>query len=385
MSKPTILILIGAFWPGHESTGPNLSIRAMCEALGDRLEFRLVGRDRAVGASEPLVSSDGWHDRGFAKVHHLPVGLAGARGLARLIRDTPHDVMILNGFFDREFTIPALIARRLGQTPRRPVLLSPRGEFSVGALALKSARKRRYRTLARCAGLLDGVTLHATSEAEAADIAAALPGSSVRQIANSRPIFALPAFTPRASGEPVRIAFVGRITPVKGLDFALAALSNVKAPVSFDIYGPIGDRDHWQRCQALIAALPAHVEARHRGEIANSAVGPMLAAHDLMLLPSLSENFGHAIFESLASGTPVLIGDQTPWRGLEDYHAGFDLPLGDPKLFAKAIERLAAMPTDELGKWRRGARAVAEAHAGASTAAAEMAALLAQLSAEPSP
>ncbi|MFN4095822.1 MAG: hypothetical protein ACK4GG_03540, partial [Sphingomonas sp.] len=56
-ARPTILILIGAFWPGHEATGPNLSIKALCETLGDRFEFRIVARDRAFGAAEPLVEA----------------------------------------------------------------------------------------------------------------------------------------------------------------------------------------------------------------------------------------------------------------------------------------------------------------------------------------
>lgn len=374
--QPEILILLGAFWPGHESTGPNLTLKAMCEALGDQFRFSLIARDRPFGGNAAIVESGRWHDLGFARAQYLPVGRGGARGLARLIRETPHDLLLLNGFFDREFTIPALAARRLGRFPRKPAMLSPRGEFSGGALGLKGGRKALYRRIVALTGLLDDVVLHATSDAEDADLKRAFPGRAIRKVANFRPLFDRPAHKPRAPGTPLRVAFVGRISPVKGLDIALTALARVDAQVVFDIFGPVSDAAYWARCQALIAALPPHVTATHRGEIANRDVACELAGRDLMLMPSLSENFGHAIFESLAAGTPVAIGDQTPWRGLEAVRAGFDLPLGDPALFANAVDRIACFGPEENLAWRLGARQVAENYVAGSVARDQMARLL---------
>ena len=78
--KPRIIILIGAFWPGHESAGPNLSVKAMCESLSDQIEFLLVARDRPFGAAGPMVANTGWRDLGWAKIHYLTVGPRGAEG-----------------------------------------------------------------------------------------------------------------------------------------------------------------------------------------------------------------------------------------------------------------------------------------------------------------
>jgi len=89
--KPRVIILIGAFWPGHESAGPNLSVKAMCESLSDQVEFFLVARDRPFGAAEPMVANNEWRDLGWAKIHYLSVGSKGAEGLAELLRDTPHE------------------------------------------------------------------------------------------------------------------------------------------------------------------------------------------------------------------------------------------------------------------------------------------------------
>ncbi|MEO9130542.1 MAG: glycosyltransferase family 4 protein, partial [Sphingomonas sp.] len=314
--RPTVIILLGAYWPGNASSGPNQTIRAICAALSDHFDFRVIARDRPFDGARAVAEGGKWHDHDVMRVRYLEVGRAGAKGLAKLLRETPHDLLMLNGFFDREFTIPALIARRLGRIPRRPTILSPRGEFSEGALSLKAGRKSFYRMAMRLTGLLSGVRLHATSPAEESDMCAAFPNEPIRHIANFRDIPALPAFEARAPGAPLRIAFLGRISPVKGVEAACLALARVTSSIAFDLYGPISDAPYWKRCQQVIAELPTNVTVAYRGELANDAVVEALAEYDLMFMPSHSENFGHAILEALAAGTPVLIGDKTPWRNL---------------------------------------------------------------------
>ncbi|WP_169804930.1 glycosyltransferase family 4 protein [Sphingomonas asaccharolytica] len=298
------------------------------------------------------------------------------------MRETPHDIVFTNSFFDKEFTIPLLMARRFGKVPRNPVVLSPRGEFSSGALGLNAIRKSLYRGLVSRLGLVRSVVFHTTSDEEERDVRAAFPANRVVRITNLRPTFPLPPHRPSAKGGPLRATFVGRISPVKGLDLALEALRLVQTPVDFTIYGPISDASHWAQCQAIIAALPAHVSARHGGELANDAVPGALAAQDLMFMPSRSENFGHAIFESLCAGTPVVIGDRTPWRGLKADRAGFDLADMRPAAFAAAIDRYAELDADQRDLWREGARRVAERFVHESRAAEELSALFNRLSSE---
>lgn len=52
------------------------------------------------------------------------------------------------------------------------------------------------------------------------------------------------------------------------------------------------------------------------------------------------------IAESLAAGTPVLLSDTTPWRGLAAEGVGDDLPLDAPAAFAARIEAMAAEPVE---------------------------------------
>jgi glycosyltransferase involved in cell wall biosynthesis len=82
----------------------------------------------------------------------------------------------------------------------------------------------------------------------------------------------------------------------------------------------------------------------------------LMADHDLFFLPTRGENFGHVIPEALSAGTPVLIADTTPWRGLVAAGVGWDLPLADEAGFVAAIEHAAAVPASEYAEWRQRAR-----------------------------
>ena len=375
--RPVVLVMMGAFWPHSESSGPNISLKGLCQALCDEFDFRILARDRAFGAANPLAEEGVWIDHGYARIRYCPIGWHGARGLWTILRETPFDILWLQGLQDREFSIPALILRRL-KLIRAPVaLLSTRGEFGPGALALKPRRKNAWIAIVRAAHILSDVWLHATGPREREDMMRRLFfARGIVEAPNVRAMIALPPGPAADESGILRLIFLGRISPVKNLDMALEILRTIKARIAFDIYGPVSDADYWtRRCLPLIAGLPAHVTATYRGEIANEAVPAVLAA-DMLFLPTAGENFGHAIFEALACGVPVLISDQTLWRDLCAQHAGWDLPLDKPAQFAAAIDRLAAMPPAERRAWRQGARQTAERWHTASDGASASRAML---------
>jgi glycosyltransferase involved in cell wall biosynthesis len=88
-------------------------------------------------------------------------------------------------------------------------------------------------------------------------------------------------------------------------------------------------------------------------------VRSVLAEHDLFFLPTLGENYGHAIVEAMSVGTPVLIADTTPWRGLEGDGAGWDIPLDRKDRFIEVVERVAGLSDEEYARCRRSVLAFA--------------------------
>jgi glycosyltransferase involved in cell wall biosynthesis len=285
----------------------------------------------------------------------------GSRSLQATLKEEIYDILLLNGFYDKKLTIPALTLRKLGLIPRRPTILSPRGEFAQGAMSLRAGRKRLYRGVVRLTGLTSDIWLHATADHERRDIEAA--GLSCRGLLQAQNVRLLPDRTeqaPVAGSGPLRIVFLGRVSPVKNLEFALDVLMRVTVPVSFNIYGPIVDAAYWDRLEKLIIKLPGHINVTAHGALAHTQVADKLITHDLFFLPTLGENFGHAINEALSAGLPVLISDKTPWRGLAEQGVGWDLPLNMPEAFSAAIETFSKTSTEERLLCRQRARALAE-------------------------
>jgi glycosyltransferase involved in cell wall biosynthesis len=105
--------------------------------------------------------------------------------------------------------------------------------------------------------------------------------------------------------------------------------------------------------------LPPNVSAHYRGSVKHDEVDDVFRAHDLFLFPTRGENFGHVILESMRAGTPVLIADTTPWRGLEALGVGWDLPLDDPGPFVAAIETACSIEGASYARWRERVQAYA--------------------------
>lgn len=351
---PDILVLLGCFARGVEATGPNQSMIGMARALAPEYSFRVLAE--AVEGDE----LEAWQDVGGLQQLPLPGRRRRIAALSRAIRRTPHDILITNGFFDHRMTLPMLALRRARLVPRRPTLVAPRGEFSPGAFALGRQRKAAYTQILQAMGLLQGVVMQATGEEEAEHIRAQLGADQpIIVIPNIREIAPQPV-SPYAPSERLRLVFASRIDWKKNLEFALHAAEQSGLPIDFDIYGPVSDDRYWAELQQAMARLPARVVARHKGVLEQVEVLPTLGGYDIMILPTLGENFGHAIADALLAGVPVLLSDQTPWRDLRRHNAGWDLPLAEPERFAQALRDYAALPTADKLAMRSAARRYGE-------------------------
>ena len=367
-ARPVVLTFVGYYLPGYKSGGPIRTIANIVATLGDEIDFRIVTSDRDAAESEPyahLDGSDGWLEVGKAKVLYLAPTRRSLRNIGRIVRETPHDTLYLNSFFDPVFTLKPLLARRLGLAPKRRCVIASRGEFSPGALELKATKKRAFLTASRAFGLHRDLVWQASSEHEEKDVRAVM-GDVATDIRIAADLLAPmeaqtpPPHRPRAEGEPLRVVFLSRISPMKNLDFALEVLKQVRAPVSLDIYGPVREEAYWARCSALMAELPSHVTATYRGSVEHDRVHGILAGYDLFFLPTLGENFGHIILEALSAGTPVLISDATPWRDLAALGVGWDISLQAAGAFADRIDRIAQSSAKERMEMRKRALAFAQ-------------------------
>lgn len=366
--RPTVLVFNKFYLPGFKAGGPIRTLANLVARLGEDFDFRIVALDRDSGDAAPYarIEQGRWNTVGQAQVRYLRQDETGFATLLALLRELAPDVIYLNSFFDATFSRKIMLARRLGLLGGCRVVLAPRGEFSAAALALKPRRKRCYLTLSRWFGLYRDVTWQASSAVEAESIRSCVPGAepAVQVAPNLAPAEAEPPPTAaREEGAALRVCFLGRISPMKNLDYALRVLARVQAPVEFSIYGPVSDALYARSCRELAASLPAHVQVRWEGEVQPDTVATQLSRHDLFLFPTRGENYGHVIREALAAGLPVLLSDQTPWHDVMEQGLGWCLPLQEEAAFAAVVEEVAAWPAARRQTVSAAARRFATARA----------------------
>ena len=111
----------------------------------------------------------------------------------------------------------------------------------------------------------------------------------------------------------------------------------------FDLYGPAEEADYYKLCAEFALTLPANISVSFKGDLQSNEVEQTLKKYHLFFLPTLNENFGHAIVEAMLNGCIPLISDRTPWRNLQTQNIGWDISLNEKEKFTAAIQEVLQM------------------------------------------
>lgn len=340
--KKNILIFTAYYLPGYKSGGPIQSISNLVDAFSSKFNFFIVTRDRDLLDQNPYsnIKYDEWNIVGKAKVYYINSNTSW-RFYQKLIKDFKFDVLYLNSFFGYHFSIrPLLINRFTRKNNQTPVVIAPRGEFSKGALLLKNFKKKAFIRLSGMLELHKNAIWQASSHYEKKDIENAMPNQNKKIIvAQNVPNITLkPESFNKVFEGVLNLIFISRISPKKNLIYLLKTLQLVTVNIKFNIYGLVDDKPYWNQCKQLMNQLPENVKATWHGPIMHDEVMSKLSESHLFFLPTLGENFGHAIVESFLAGVPVLISTKTPWRKLEAAGVGWDINLENRTKFVSIIE-----------------------------------------------
>lgn len=135
---------------------------------------------------------------------------------------------------------------------------------------------------------------------------------------------------PELPGRPFWL-FLGRIHPKKGADLLIDAYGRLAASSPglprLVMAGPCAEADYLRALQARAAACCPPDTVCWPGMLTGAVKWGALREAEVFVLPSHQENFGIAVVEALACGTPVLISDQVNiWREIVGDGAGLAEP-----------------------------------------------------------
>jgi len=258
------------------------------------------------------------------------------------------DVVHTHGLWHHTVHFGAAAAYRAGV----PYIVRPAGMLDPWSLAQKKLKKRLFLAVRGRRDLNRAAAMHYTTGIER-DLAGALglrpPGYVIPNGIdwaefNPPPTAGRFRASIGADDSTPLVVFLSRFHHKKGLDLLLAAFAKCDRPEGTKLV-LVGSGE-----EAYVASLRAEAErlgitesVHFCGFLQGSDRVEAMADADLFCLPSYQENFGVAVIESLASGTPVLISDQVNiYKEVEQAGAGVVVPCDVEAL----TQRMSAMLRD---------------------------------------
>lgn len=351
MDRKIIVVVYQHFFPGFKAGGPIQSLVNMITALSDHYEFKVITTafDLNDNIAYAEIRPNAWNtvslpgcDRKIAVWYHASASIGIAKMLSLLRQASPH-IIFLNGLFTSWAWLP-LILNKIGWLRRARVILSPRGMLQPGALESKALRKKIFLKLSKTAGLFNDLSWHATGRDENRDIENMVGENVHVAVAGNipkRPLDSISA-SAKAPGQ-LRLVYLSLIAEKKNLLFLINVLEKTRSEISLDVYGPVKESDYWERCRDAFNDLPANITVQYKGEIQPHLVQDTLQRYDALILLTKGENFGHALYESLSVGRPLITSYYTPWKDLETHQAGWNVAIEDGEKVSAALEEIAMM------------------------------------------
>jgi glycosyltransferase involved in cell wall biosynthesis len=345
--RKRILLLYPYYWPLFRAGGPVQSLFNLVANFKDQSDFYLISLNKDINGEEPidsLVSGTWTKGPNNENIYFTP--FISPTLLFRLISEVKPDLILINGIFHWHTSLFGLVCARLKSIK---TVISPRGMLQEWGLKRGSIKKRIYLAIFKLFVSKESIW-HATDEQEKIDIMKIFGKDQDVHVASNIPrsvghVNSIPF--PDQSGK-IKLVFLSLINPNKNLHLIIDAVNQLPDSYTLDIYGPIIDENYWEICNGKII----NSSVSYRGSIPPWDVPQTIQSYHFFVLPTQGENFGHAIFDALSSGVPVIISLNTPWKDIDKTKAGFYIDIDNPNSLKVLLDSISLLSADDYKTYR---------------------------------
>ena len=342
-----VLILNPTYLPGYRAGGPQQTVKNICDIYGDKSEIYLITKNRDFKSEEPYeLPVNTWIQSNNVKVKYVEPRDYGYKIFLDGYKS--FDTIYSCGLFCKNSYIMMAI-HKLIHNRNKTLFVAPMGVFSSGAISIKARKKNLFLKTFSILGFFDNIVWSFTSSKELDEAKQLISGHIKRYIiAEDLPRSidyekSKERIKEKENGK-LKIVFLSRISRMKNLEVCIDILNGkYEGEITFDIYGVKEDVDYWNSCVKKIESLPSNVAVNYRGEVRPEEVISVFNKYDVFLFPTKGENFGHVIYESLATGCIPIISDRTPWQDFEEENCGMICSLDNLEEFRDAIRDFIKM------------------------------------------
>lgn len=341
--------------------GTSTYMQVLAKGLGEIAEVHIITH----ASENPLVMEN-------CTVHYVhnyqPLSYSWNTSIAFLLDEIGPDVVHVNCCW-----MPACAAvQRIAQKRGHKVVLTPHGMLEPWII------KRHYWTrkvpalwMYQKAAVQKADCVQATAESERDNLLKLGYNSNIKVVRLG--IDAESIEMKRSWKKSRQILFLSRVHVKKGINFLVEAadeLRNELQGYKILVAGE-GDADYVEAMKRMICDRGLQDIVQLIGGVYGDEKWRLFQTSDFFVLPTHSENFGLAIAESLASGTPVITTVGTPWSDLNSSEAGAWIEIGTEPL-VETLRRFLSLSEDELETMGRNGRKLIETKYSAHVMAEQM-------------
>lgn len=234
-----------------------------------------------------------------------------SRSFSRWLRHhiAEYDVLHIHAIFSFTSSYAMWLARKRGV----PYIVRPIGQLEHWALQQSGLKKRLYLALLERRNLSGASATHFTANSEYQQALDVMPIPQPHII----PLGVHPSPEVAAASMKLHqrynvprevpiVAYLSRIHKKKGLEHLMESVAKVDRPCHLLIAGD-GNSHYVSTLENLVLRLGLESKVQFIGFLQGENKDLLLQGADLFALTSYSENFGIAVLEALAAGTPALV------------------------------------------------------------------------------
>lgn len=357
--KKKLLIIYEFFTPAYKGGGIIRSLANLAHFMASDMEIYVWTSNHDLDRSILEVIADQWTFLENTKIKIFYSSKVSRHQVNKIIKDIKPDTIYINGIFTIPFVIYPLSLKNRHKNTRW--IICPRGMLQKGALKVKSLKKQIYLTAFKLFILESNLIWHATDSQEYEDIKRVIGSNTETVLAQDTPeLISHSVHVIDKKKAELKLCFISLITEKKNLLQLIQILNkgHFDGKIQLDIYGPIKDHDYWDKCLISIKNMSSTINCSYLGALTPDQINSTIQKYHFFVLPSLGENFGHAIYEALNAGRPVIISDKTPWKNLSTSKAGWDISISSNKEWISTINQALNLEQNEFDQYCLGAQQV---------------------------
>lgn len=354
--RKSVLLVAGYYYPSQIG-GPCNSQYWLANALG-KIGYNVTVTAKNFGIDATKVEFDKWINTDYGKVIYIKTKnplFSFKYILKTILQASKNEFTILSSVFFPSIFLVGLFSF----FTKTKIIWSPRGELDEPVLKHKMLIKK---LMLFCLKIFKKKIIFHTTSHQETNYVKQVFGEKIKYI--QIPNYML-LQKPLVGQQENTILYCGRIHAKKNIANLIEAASKSLNFINSNfVIKLIGDYDNDYGNELLLQTKRLNLEHKLQflGYIDDiETKNKLYASAYFTIMPSITENFGNVVVESLAQGTPVIASKGTPWQILEETNAGYWIEV-DVESIKNCIDTVISLNDYEYQKMRKNAFATVDNH-----------------------